>query len=54
MLDELKLCTSMESLTFKFDAEGLTVQNLEEDAEVMLADLLGVVEYMQVHLFTWR
>ena len=54
VLNKLELCTPVERLTFEFDTEGLTVQNLEEDAEVVLADLLGVVEYMQVHLFTWR
>ena len=54
MLDKLKLCTPVKSLTFKFDAQGLSVENLEEDAEVVLADLLRVVENMQVHLFTRR
>ena len=43
----------MKCLTFKFDAQGLTIENLEEDAEVVLPDFLGVVENMQVHLFTW-
>ena len=44
----------MKCLTFKFDAQGLTIENLEEDAEVVLPDFLGVVENMQVHLFTRR
>ena len=54
MLNKLKLCTPMKSLTFKFDAQRLTIENLEENAEVVLADLFGVVENMQVHLFAWR
>lgn len=44
MLDQLELCTSVESFALKFDGKRFAVHDLEEDVEVMLTDLLGVVE----------
>jgi len=43
----------MKCLALKLDAQRLTVMNLEEDSEVVLAYLLRIVKHMQVHLFTW-
>ena len=53
MLDQLELCTSVQSFTLEFDGKRLAVHDIEEDIEVMLANLLGVVENVEVHLLSW-
>ena len=50
VLDELQLSSSMEGLTLEADGERLTIHDLEEDGQVVLANLLGVVKNIQVHL----
>ena len=52
VLDKLELGTTVKSLTLELDAEWLTVHDLEEDAQVVLANLFRIVEHMQVHLLT--
>ena len=50
VLYESELGTSVEGLTLEAEAKGLTVKDLELDAEVMLADFLRVIEYVEIHL----
>ena len=52
MLDQLQLSSTVECLSFKFDTQWFAVENLEEDAKVMLANFFRVVEHMQVHLLS--
>ena len=50
VLDELELCTAVESFTLKLNSERLAVHDLEEDAEMVFTNFLRVVKNMQVHL----
>jgi len=43
VLDKLELSASVKSLTFELEAERLSILDLEEEVQVMLADFLGVV-----------
>jgi hypothetical protein len=43
----------MESLTLEVDDEWLSVHDLQEGLQVVPLGLLGVVEYVQLHLFSW-
>ena len=52
MLDELELSASVKCLTLELQAEWLSIHDLEEEVQVMLANFLGVVENVQVHLLT--
>ena len=50
VLDQLELGTSMECFALEADRQWFAVQNLEEDAQVVLADLFWVVKDMEIHL----
>lgn len=50
VLDELELGTAVQSLTFEANRKRLSVENLEEDAQVVLTNFLGVVEHVKIHL----
>jgi len=52
VLDKLELSASVKSLTLELKAERLSILDLEEQVQVMLADFLGVVKHMEVHLLT--
>jgi len=52
VLDQLELGPSMESLTFKFDAQRLAIHDLEKDSQVMLSHFFWIVEHIKVHLLT--
>ena len=52
VLNQLQLRSTVECFSFEFDAQWLAVENLEEDAKVMLADFFRVVEHVQVHLLS--
>lgn len=52
VLDELELSTAVQSLTFEANRQRLSVKNLEEDAQVVFANFLGVVEHVKIHLLT--
>ena len=54
MLDELQLSATVEGLTFKANSERLAIHNLEENAQVVLANLLGIVKHVEVHLLARR
>ena len=53
MFDESELGASMEGLTLKAKAEGLSVMDLELDGKVVLTDLFWIVEHVEIHLFAW-
>ena len=44
------MSSSVEGLTLEADGKRLTIHDLEEDGQVVLANLLGVVKNIQVHL----
>ena len=52
MLDQLELSASMKGFSFETDRNRLAVRDLEEDAQVVLANFFRVVKHMQVHLLT--
>jgi len=43
VLDKLELSASVKSLTLELKAERLSILDLEEQVQVVLADFLGVV-----------
>lgn len=50
MLQKLELSTSLEGLSLELNSQGLSVADLEEDVQVVLAHILRVVQHAQVHL----
>ena len=52
VLDELQLSATVQSLTFKANSDRLAIHNLEEDTQVVLTNLFGIVEHVKVHLLT--
>lgn len=46
VLDKLQLGATMQCFTFKLDSKRLTIHDLEEQIEMMFANLLGIVEHM--------
>ena len=52
MLQQLELGTSLKCLSLELNGQWLTITDLEEDVQVVLADVLGVVQHRQVHLLT--
>jgi len=52
MLEELELGTTLEGLSLELNGKRLSVTDLEEDVQVVLAHVLGVVQNAQVHLLS--
>ena len=52
VLDQLELSATVEGLALKPDSKRLAIQDLEEDAQMVLANFLWIVEHMEIHLLT--
>ena len=46
VLDQLKLGATVQSFSFKLDAQRFAIHNLEEDAEMVLTNFFRVVEHV--------
>ena len=53
VLDQLKLSATVQSFTFKLDAQRFAIHDLEEDSKVMFTNFFRVVKHVQVHLLSW-
>lgn len=52
MFDQLELGTSVQGFTLELDGKRFSVHDLEEDVEMVLANLLRVVQDVEIHLLT--